>query len=70
MNVRRTVFSQLMDFVPRREFRRIVKHYRGSHMVGHPFTGVTDCMRNTRKFVGACSVTPVVKHLCSKRCYI
>jgi hypothetical protein len=33
MNVGRTVFSQLMDFVPYKEFRRIVKHYRGEHRV-------------------------------------
>jgi hypothetical protein len=35
MHVGRTVFSQLMDFVPRHEFRRIVKHYRGEHRVRH-----------------------------------
>ena len=35
MNVGRTVFSQLMDFVPRHEFRRIVKHYRGEYRVRH-----------------------------------
>jgi hypothetical protein len=35
MNVGRTVFSQLMDFVPRHEFRRIVKRYRGEHRVRH-----------------------------------
>jgi len=31
----RTVFSQLMDFVPRHEFRRIVKRYRGEYRVRH-----------------------------------
>jgi hypothetical protein len=35
MNVGRTVFSQLMDFVPRHEFRRIVKRHRGEHRVRH-----------------------------------
>lgn len=35
MNVGRTVFSQLMDFIPRNEFRRIVKHYRGDRRVRH-----------------------------------
>jgi hypothetical protein len=35
MNVGRTVFSQVMDFIPRNEFRRIVKHYRGERRVRH-----------------------------------
>jgi hypothetical protein len=35
MNVGRTIFSQLMDFVPHDEFRRIVKHYRGEYRVRH-----------------------------------
>ena len=35
MNLGRTVFSQLMDFVPRHEFRRIVKRYHGEHRVRH-----------------------------------
>lgn len=29
----RTVFSQLMDFLPRHTFRRLVKRYRGDHRV-------------------------------------
>jgi hypothetical protein len=33
MNVGRTIFSQLMDFVPYKEFRRIVKHHHGEHRV-------------------------------------
>jgi hypothetical protein len=33
MNVGRTVFSQLMDFVPYKEFRRIVKQYHGERRV-------------------------------------
>jgi len=33
MNVDRTVFSQLMDFVPKHEFRAAVKHYKGEHRV-------------------------------------
>src|SRR5512135_3328286 len=33
MNVGRTVFSQLMDFVPYKEFRRIVKAHRGEYRV-------------------------------------
>jgi hypothetical protein len=33
MNVGRTVFSQLMDFVPYKEFRRIVKQHHGEHRV-------------------------------------
>lgn len=35
MNVGRSVFSQLMDFVPYKEFRRIVKHHRGEFHVRH-----------------------------------
>jgi hypothetical protein len=35
MNVGRTVFSQLMDFIPRTEFRRIVKRHRGDRRVRH-----------------------------------
>jgi hypothetical protein len=35
MHLGRTVFSQLMDFVPRHEFRRIVRSYRGEHRVRH-----------------------------------
>lgn len=35
MNVGRTVLSQLMGFVPFKEFRRIVKHHRGEHRVRH-----------------------------------
>ena len=31
MNVERSVFSQLMDFVPRYEFRAAVKRYKGEH---------------------------------------
>jgi len=33
MNHDRTVFSQLMDFVPKHEFRAAVKHYKGEHRV-------------------------------------
>ncbi len=33
MHLGRTVFSQLMDFVPRQEFRQIVKRYKGEHRV-------------------------------------
>jgi len=33
MNIDRSVFSQLMDFVPRHEFRSAVKRYRGAHRV-------------------------------------
>ena len=33
MNVERTVFSQLMDSVPRHEFRLAVKRYKGEHRV-------------------------------------
>ena len=33
MNLDRTVFSQLMDFVPRHEFRAAVKRYKGEHRV-------------------------------------
>jgi len=33
MNVERAVFSQLMDFVPRHEFRVAVKRYKGEHRV-------------------------------------
>ena len=33
MNVDRTVFSQLMDFVPKHEFRAAVKYYKGEHRV-------------------------------------
>ena len=35
MNVGRTVFSQLMGFVPYKEFRRIVRHHRGERRVRH-----------------------------------
>ena len=35
MNVGRTVFSQVMDFVPYKEFLRIVRHYRGEYRVRH-----------------------------------
>ena len=35
MNVGRSVFSQLMDFVPYKEFRRIVKHHWGEYHVHH-----------------------------------
>jgi hypothetical protein len=35
MNVGRSVFSQVMDFVPRHEFRRIVERYRGEYRVRH-----------------------------------
>jgi hypothetical protein len=31
MHVGRTVFAQLMDFIPRHEFRQIVRQYRGEH---------------------------------------
>jgi hypothetical protein len=33
MHLGRTVFSQLMDFVPRHEFRQIVKRHKGEHRV-------------------------------------
>jgi hypothetical protein len=33
MHVGRTVFSQLMDFVPRQEFRSIVHRHRGEHRI-------------------------------------
>jgi hypothetical protein len=33
MNIDRTVFSQLMDFVPKHEFRAAVKRYKGEHRV-------------------------------------
>ena len=33
MNTGRTVFSQIMDFLPLREFRKCVKRYRGNHKV-------------------------------------
>src|SRR5512138_2826252 len=33
MHVGRTVFAQLMDFVPRREFHACVARYRGDHKV-------------------------------------
>src|SRR5262245_62071619 len=33
MNVGQTVFAQLMDFVPRYEFRRCVERYRGNYKV-------------------------------------
>ena len=33
MNTGRTVFSQIMDFLPLRDFRKCVKRYRGSHKV-------------------------------------
>ncbi len=35
MHVGRTVFSQLMDFVPYKEFLRIVKRHRGEYRVRH-----------------------------------
>jgi hypothetical protein len=35
MNVGRTVFSQLMEFIPQNEFRTIVKHYHGEYRVRH-----------------------------------
>ncbi|MBI2619239.1 MAG: DUF4372 domain-containing protein, partial [Ignavibacteriales bacterium] len=31
MHIGRTVFAQLMDFVPRHEFRRIVRQFKGEH---------------------------------------
>jgi hypothetical protein len=33
MHLGRTVFSQLMDFIPRQEFRQIVKRHKGEHRV-------------------------------------
>jgi len=33
MNTGRTVFSQIMDFLPLQEFRKCVKRYRGNYMV-------------------------------------
>jgi len=33
MNAGRTVFSQIMDFVPLRDFRKCVKRYHGNHKV-------------------------------------
>ena len=33
MNTGRTVFSQIMDFLPLREFRKCVQRYRGNHKV-------------------------------------
>jgi len=33
MNTGRTVFSQIMDFLPLREFRKCFKRYRGNHKV-------------------------------------
>lgn len=33
MHLGRTVFSQLMDFIPRHEFRAIVRRHRGEHRV-------------------------------------
>lgn len=33
MNVGKTVFSQLMDFIPKHEFRRCVNRYDGNHKV-------------------------------------
>jgi hypothetical protein len=33
MNVGQTVFAQLMDFVPRYEFRLCVERYRGDYKV-------------------------------------
>jgi len=33
MYLGRTIFSQLMDFVPRHEFRQIVKRHKGEHRV-------------------------------------
>jgi hypothetical protein len=33
MNTGRTVFSQIMDFLPLRDFRKCVKRYRGNHKV-------------------------------------
>src|SRR5579863_8793733 len=46
MNAGRTVFSQLMDFLPLAEFRRCVEHYRGDYKVQRfssldPFLGLT-----------------------------
>ena len=33
MNSGRTVFAQLMDFLPLHEFRKCVRHHRGDHKV-------------------------------------
>lgn len=33
MNIGRTVFSQIMDFLPLHEFRKCVRHYRGNYKV-------------------------------------
>ena len=33
MNTGRTVFSQIMDFLPLRDFRKCVKRYRGNHKI-------------------------------------
>ena len=33
MHPGKTVFSQLTDFIPRQEFRQIVKRYKGEHCV-------------------------------------
>jgi hypothetical protein len=33
MNVGKTIFSQMMDFIPSHEFRRCVERYRGNHKV-------------------------------------
>jgi hypothetical protein len=33
MNTGRTIFSQIMDFLPLRDFRKCVKRYRGNHKV-------------------------------------
>ena len=33
MNTGRTVFSQVMDFLPMRDFQKCVKRYRGNHKV-------------------------------------
>ncbi|HUU09731.1 MAG TPA: DUF4372 domain-containing protein, partial [Phycisphaerae bacterium] len=35
MNIGRTVFSQLMDLLPMREFRKCVARYRGNYKVQH-----------------------------------
>lgn len=33
MNTGRTVFAQLMDFLPRQAFRQCVRRYKGQHKV-------------------------------------
>lgn len=35
MNAGRTVFAQLMDFLPLREFRRCVERYGGDYKIHH-----------------------------------